>query len=84
MLSTTHDLLHTDFEQVRATARLLKSLALGTDKLYTEMQPLREQQDPLQRSDRLTRGPSVISHWISYPKVKNAKAAKTLQPIKQP
>ncbi len=51
-----NNLLHANFEQVRATARLLKSLALGTNKLYSEMQLLRERQDPLQRSDRLTRG----------------------------
>ena len=51
-----NNLLHANFEQVRATARLLKSLALGTNKLYSEMQLLRERQDPLQRSDMLTRG----------------------------
>ena len=51
-----NDLLHADYEEVRATARMLKSLALGTNKLYSEMQLLREQQDPLRRSDKLTRG----------------------------
>jgi len=51
-----NDLLHADYEEVRATACVLKSLALGTNKLYSEMQLLREQQDPLQRSDKLTRG----------------------------
>ncbi len=51
-----NSLLHANFEQVRGTARLLRSLALSTNKLYSEMQLLRERQDPLQRSDRLTRG----------------------------
>ena len=51
-----NDLSHADYEEVRGTARVLKSLVLGTNKLYSEMQLLKEQQDPLQRSDMLTRG----------------------------
>jgi len=51
-----NNLLHAKKKKVEATARLLKSLALGTNKLYSEMQLLRKQENPLQRCDRLTRG----------------------------
>jgi hypothetical protein len=49
-------LLHANPQHVEASARLLKSLALAANKLYSEMQLLREQQAPMQRSDRLTLG----------------------------
>lgn len=51
-----NNLLRANPKKVEATACLLKSLALGTNKLYSEMQLLRKQEKPLQRSDRLTRG----------------------------
>jgi len=59
-----NDLLHANPEHVKATARLLKSLALGINKLYSEMQLLRERRDPLQRSDRLTKGLPYPLHDI--------------------
>ena len=51
-----NDLLHANPQHVEATARLLKSLALDTNKLYSEMQMLKERPAPLQRSERLTLG----------------------------
>ena len=60
MLSTITISCKLIYEQVRATVRLLKSLALGTNKLYSEVQLLREQQDPLHSADRLTRGPALF------------------------
>ena len=50
-----NDLLHANPQNVEATARL-KSLALATNKLYSEMQLLRDQPAPLQRSELLTTG----------------------------
>ena len=57
-----NDLLHTNPQHVEATARLLKSLALATNKLYSEMQLLRDQPAPLQRSELLTRGVTYPLH----------------------
>ncbi len=57
-----NDLLHANPQPVEATARLLKSLALAINKLYSEMQLLREQQAPMQRSDRLTLGVPYPRH----------------------
>ena len=57
-----NDLLHANPQHVEATARLLKSLALGTNQLYSEMQLLRNQQAPKKRLDRLTLGVPYSLH----------------------
>ena len=51
-----NDLMHANPQHVEASARLLKSLALATHDLYYEMQLLREQPAPLERSEKLTLG----------------------------
>ena len=51
-----NDLMHANPQHVEATARLLKSLALPTNNLYSEMQLLEEQPTPLERSQKLTLG----------------------------
>ena len=51
-----NDLMLANPLHVEATARLLKSLALATNNLYSEMQLLRERPAPLQRSEKLTLG----------------------------
>ena len=51
-----NDLMHANPQHVEATACLLKSLALATIKLFSDMHMLRQQQAPLQRSEMLTLG----------------------------
>ncbi len=55
-------LLHANPQHVAATARMLKSLVLAANKLYSELQLLREQQAPMQRSERLTLGVPYSLH----------------------